>query len=54
MAGAVGSGGVGKYLKSRERRPRVESVVDTDLPPVAAAKKRKLVATGEYKDFSAW
>ncbi|KAF3439061.1 hypothetical protein FNV43_RR17336 [Rhamnella rubrinervis] len=52
-----GSGGVGKYLKERERKSQDESaVVDTDLPPVAApAKKRKsVVSTAEFKNFSAW
>ena len=55
--GTFGSGGVGKYLKDRERKSEVESVVvDTDLPPVAtASKKRKsVVSTAEFKNFSAW
>lgn len=56
--GTFGSGGVGKYLKERGRKSHVESVdVDaTDLQPLAAAaKKRKsVVSTAEFKNFSAW
>lgn len=48
---AVG-GGVGKYLKARNVQPE-STTVDTSTAVVG--KKRKAgVATGEFKDFSAW
>ncbi|KAJ0097357.1 hypothetical protein Patl1_28514 [Pistacia atlantica] len=52
--GAIGGGGVGKYLKSRNQQ--IESIADDrGLNAIAAAKKRKVgVSTGEFKDFSGW
>ncbi|KAJ0040123.1 hypothetical protein Pint_27885 [Pistacia integerrima] len=53
-AGAIGGGGVGKYLKSRNQQ--IESIADDrGLNAITAAKKRKVgVSTGEFKDFSGW
>lgn len=53
-AGAIGAGGVGKYLKSRNQQ--IESTADdTGLSAITVAKKRKVgVSTGEFKDFSGW
>ncbi|XWS41770.1 hypothetical protein CRYUN_Cryun17cG0111700 [Craigia yunnanensis] len=51
-SGAVGGGGVGKYLKARNIQ--IESAsVDTNLTTISITKKSK-VMEGEFKDFSAW
>lgn len=53
-AGAVGGGGVGKYLKSRSA-PIDSAADDSGLTAIATAKKRKVgVSAGEFKDFSGW
>ncbi|EOX91689.1 Plant U-box 49 isoform 2 [Theobroma cacao] len=51
-SGAVGGGGVGKYLKARNT-PSESATVDTSLAAISVTKKRKVTA-GEFKDFSAW
>ena len=52
--GAVGGGGVGKYLKSRTGQAE-PAPADTGLQAMTVAKKRKLgIPTAEFKDFSAW
>lgn len=49
-SGAVGGGGVGKYLKARNT-----AADDNGLTGTAMAKKRKVGASaGEFKDFSGW
>ncbi|KAL9464151.1 hypothetical protein AB3S75_001867 [Citrus x aurantiifolia] len=54
QAGAVGGGGVGKYLKARSA-PIDSAADDGGLTAIATAKKRKVgVSTGEFKDFSGW
>lgn len=51
-SGAVGSGGVGKYLKARSAQTESATAANGSI---AMAKKRKLgVSSGEMKDFSAW
>ncbi|KAL9461226.1 hypothetical protein AB3S75_004264 [Citrus x aurantiifolia] len=54
QAGAVGGGGVGKYLKARSA-PIDSAADDGGLTAIATAKKRKVgVSAGEFKDFSGW
>lgn len=54
QAGAVGGGGVGKYLKARSA-PIDSAADDGGLTAIATAKKRKVVVSaGEFKDFSGW
>ncbi|KAH7566700.1 hypothetical protein JRO89_XS08G0218400 [Xanthoceras sorbifolium] len=52
-SGALGSGGVGKYLKAKNA---TESAADASgLVATSTLKKRKVgVSTGEFKDFSSW
>ena len=51
-SGAVGGGGVGKYLKARSAQTESATAANGSI---AMAKKRKLgVSSGEMKDFSAW
>lgn len=53
-AGAIGGGGVGKYLKSRNA-PVESAADDRGSTEIVVAKKRKVgVSTGEFKDFSGW
>ncbi|KAL4377825.1 hypothetical protein GQ457_02G008390 [Hibiscus cannabinus] len=51
-AGAVGGGGVGKYLKARNSQSE-SAAADTNITSISVTKKRK-TAPGEFKDFSAW
>lgn len=51
-SGAVGGGGVGKYLKARNAQSESASV-GTSLTDISVKKKRKVVE-GNFKDFSAW
>ncbi|KAE8704858.1 Peptidyl-prolyl cis-trans isomerase CYP65 [Hibiscus syriacus] len=51
-AGAVGGGGVGKYLKAWNSHSE-SAAVDTNITAISVTKKRK-TARGEFKDFSAW
>lgn len=49
--GAVGGGGVGKYLKARTA-PTEQTADDNSI--LASTKKRKASIVGEFKDFSGW
>ncbi|XVF61354.1 hypothetical protein PTKIN_Ptkin08bG0123200 [Pterospermum kingtungense] len=51
-SGAVGGGGVGKYLKARNAQSESASV-GTSLADMSVTKKRKVVE-GKFIDFSAW
>ncbi|XWS29701.1 hypothetical protein CRYUN_Cryun24cG0052800 [Craigia yunnanensis] len=51
-SGAVGGGGVGKYLLARNTQSESASV-DTNLTAISVTKKRKVMER-EFKDFSAW
>ncbi|MBA0592150.1 peptidyl-prolyl cis-trans isomerase CYP65 isoform X2 [Gossypium raimondii] len=51
-SGAVGSGGVGKYLKARHTQSE-SATADTNITAISVTKKRK-ATPGEFKDFSAW
>ncbi|KAB2051917.1 hypothetical protein ES319_A12G085100v1 [Gossypium barbadense] len=51
-SGAVGSGGVGKYLKARNTQSE-SATADTNITAISVTKKRK-AALGEFKYFSAW
>ncbi|GMJ08051.1 PLANT U-BOX 49, plant U-box 49 [Hibiscus trionum] len=51
-SGAVGGGGVGKYLKTRNSQTE-SAAVDTNITAISVTKKRK-TAPGEFKEFSAW
>ncbi|KAF5736228.1 peptidyl-prolyl cis-trans isomerase CYP65 isoform X1 [Tripterygium wilfordii] len=51
-SGAVGGGGVGKYLKVNNAQNK-SAITDASLTAAAVTKKRK-VSSGEFKDFSGW
>ncbi|KAL9254231.1 Peptidyl-prolyl cis-trans isomerase CYP65-like protein [Drosera capensis] len=50
-AGGVGGGGVGKYLKARTAEAHTE-VTDNTISNIVVAKKRKVGASSELKNFS--
>lgn len=50
-SGGMGIGGVGKYLKARNAP---ESATVDNSTSVVGKKRKVGVASGEFKDFSAW
>lgn len=52
---APGSGGVGKYLKSRTSEDQTAAAAAASLlQQQESTKKRKLGVSSEFKNFSSW